>query len=85
MVWKIKCSSNIKSVLRNFSQVNKSNYEDDAALIRIVLWHYIHNRLISKIYCSFYCGKRGGVVVEHWTQNREVLGSITTGSTVLFL
>ena len=30
-------------------------------------------------------GERGGVVVEHQTPNREVLGSIPTGGTMLCL
>ena len=34
MVSKIKRSSNIKSELRNFSQVNGPNYDDGAILIR---------------------------------------------------
>ena len=47
-----------------------------------------HGRLTSRpvsygILNTFCCVKRGGVEVEHQTPNREVLGSIPKGGTVL--
>ena len=46
------------------------------------LIHFHHNndshRCGDSLMLSWECG---GVVVEHWTQNQEVLGSIPTGGT----